>query len=226
MPGEFALVAILARANPFDALVSREGLSLDALPPGATVGTSSLRRRAQLLAARPDLTTDSLRGNVDTRLRKASDPAGPYDAIVLAVAGLDRLGRRDAITQVLDAAVMLPAPGQGAVAVQCRADDDRARALLAPLDDASTRVAVTAERAFLARLDAGCRLPVAALATLDDGSLRLAGRVSSLDGVQTITVTGTASPAEADDLGARLAGEALAQGAEALLAEVRGELPR
>jgi len=226
MPGELALVAILARANPFDALVSREGLSLDALPPGATVGTSSLRRRAQLLAARPDLTTDSLRGNVDTRLRKASDPAGPYDAIVLAVAGLDRLGRRDAITQVLDAAVMLPAPGQGAVAVQCRADDDRARALLAPLDDASTRVAVTAERAFLARLDAGCRLPVAALATLDDGSLRLAGRVSSLDGVQTITVTGTASPAEADDLGARLAGEALAQGAEALLAEVRGELPR
>lgn len=226
MPGEFALVAILARANPFDALVSREGLSLDALPPGATVGTSSLRRRAQLLAARPDLTTDSLRGNVDTRLRKASDPAGPYDAIVLAVAGLDRLGRRDAITQVLDAAVMLPAPGQGAVAVQCRADDDRARALLAPLDDASTRVAVTAERAFLARLDAGCRLPVAALATLDDGSLRLAGRVSSLDGVQTITATGTASPAEADDLGARLAGEALAQGAEALLAEVRGELPR
>lgn len=226
MPGAFALAAILARADPFDALVSREGLPLDALPPGATVGTSSLRRRAQLLAARPDLTTDSLRGNVDTRLRKASDPAGPYDAIVLAVAGLDRLGRRDAITQVLDAAIMLPAPGQGAVAVQCRADDDRARALLAPLDDAPTRVAVMAERAFLARLDAGCRLPVAALATLDGGSLRLAGRVSRLDGAQTITVTGAASPAEADDLGARLAGEALAQGAEALLAEVRGGLPR
>lgn len=224
MPRDFVLGAILPRANPCDALVSRDGLTLDTLPPGVTVGTSSLRRRAQLLAARPDLTTESLRGNVDTRIRKAHDPAGSYAAIILAVAGLERLGRQDVITQVLDAGVMLPAPGQGAVAVQCRADDERTRALLASLDDSATRIAVTAERAFLARLDAGCRLPVSALATLDGAALRLTGRVSDLDGEQAITMSGAAIPAEAADLGVRLAEEALAQGADALLAQVRGEL--
>lgn len=225
MPGDFVLGAILPRANPCDALVSRDGLTLEALPAGSTVGTSSLRRRAQLRAVRPDLVLESLRGNVDTRIRKAHDPAGPYAAIILAVAGLERLGRGNVISQTLDPRIMLPAPGQGAVAVQCRADDGRTRTLLAALDDSVTRFAVTAERAFLARLDAGCRLPVSALATLDGAALRLTGRVSGLDGEQTITVSGAAAPAEAADLGAQLAEQALAQGAGELLAQVRGELP-
>ncbi|NLX08728.1 MAG: hydroxymethylbilane synthase [Chloroflexi bacterium] len=225
MPPGFALGAVLSRANPFDALISRDGHTLETLPDGATVGTSSLRRRAQLLAARPDLRTESLRGNVDTRLRKALDPAGPYAAIVLAVAGLERLERQDVIGQVLPAEIMLPAPGQGAIAVQCRAGDDSILARLAALDDRATRLAVTAERAFLEKLDAGCRLPVSAYATLDGDMLRLAGRVSGLDGVQTITVSGTAPAADSYALGARLAAEALDQGADDLLAAVRGGLP-
>lgn len=222
-PPQFVLGAILARANPFDALISRAGHTLASLPDGATVGTSSLRRRAQLLAHRPDLKTESLRGNVDTRLRKAVE--GPYDAIILAVAGLERLARGDVISEVIDGSIMLPAPGQGAVAVQCCADDDRTRSLLASLDDAPTRAAVTSERAFLQTLEAGCRLPVSAYATLDGDTLHVTGRVSGLDGMRTITVQGASRVSDAFDLGARLAGEALAQGAGALLAEIRGELP-
>jgi hydroxymethylbilane synthase len=225
IPPEFTVAAILARANPFDALVSRTACTLDSLPHGATVGTSSLRRRAQLLAYRPDLKTEMLRGNVDTRLRKAHAADGLYDAIVLAVAGLERLGLHDAIRAILDPQIMLPAPGQGAIAVQCRTDDDRTRSLVAALDDPDTRAAVAAERAFLQYLDAGCRLPVSAYATLNGDRLTLVGRVSGLDGAQTITVHGEGPAATADRIGARLAEEALEQGAEALLAEIRGELP-
>ncbi len=222
----FVLGAILPRANPFDALVSRDGHTLDALPSGAVVGTSSLRRRAQLHAARRGLRVEDLRGNVDTRLRKALDPRGPYDAIILAAAGLERLGREDAITEVFDTgAVMLPAPGQGAVAVQCRADDARTRELLAVLDHRPTRLAVTAERAFLAALGAGCRLPVSAFAEIRAGTLHMTGRVSDLDGTQTITVDGTAPEDDATALGARLAQDALDRGAGALLAALRGDLP-
>ncbi len=222
---DFTLGAILRRANPFDALISRSGYTLTSLPDGAIVGTSSLRRRAQLLAFRPQVKIESLRGNVDTRLAKALDPNGPYDAIILAVAGLERLGRGTAISTVIDAEIMLPAPGQGAVAIQCRAEDSATRALLATLDDPVTRATVTAERAFLERLDAGCRLPVSAYATLSGDTLHLIGRVSGLDGLRTITTRGDAPAKEAFSLGARLADAALAQGADALLAEIRGELP-
>lgn len=222
----FVIGAIPPRAAPFDALVSRAGHTLRTLPSGATVGTSSLRRRAQLLAARPDLRAADLRGNVDTRLRKAADPAGPYDAILLAVAGLERLGRADAISEVLDVdEIMLPAPGQGAIAVQCRADDTATRALLAALDHRETRLAITAERAFLARLDAGCRLPISAYATLTDGQIHMTGRVSDLGGVQTITVRGAAPEDNAEALGLRLADEALDLGAAALLDAVKRGLP-
>ena len=220
----FVLGAILPRANPFDALISRQGCTLATLPPGATVGTSSLRRSAQLRTYRPDLRTESLRGNVDTRLRKALDPEGPYDAIVLAAAGLDRLGHSDTISEVLDPTIMLPAPGQGALAVQCRAGDARTLEALAPLDDPATRSAVTAERAFLHRLDAGCRLPVSAYARLDGGDLRLTGRVSAIDGTRTLTVHGSAALSAALALGVQLAERALAQGADALLDALRGEL--
>ena len=225
-PPAFTLGALLVRATPFDALISRGGHTLDSLPHGATVGTSSLRRRAQLLARRPDLRLALLRGNVDTRLRKALDPAGPYDAVILAVAGLERLGHADAITETLAPDVMMPAPAQGVVAVQCRADDAQTLRLLAALDDRPTRLTATAERAFLRRLDAGCRLPVSAYATLADGCITLHGRVSSLDGTQTITVSGKAQTERAEVLGKLLAEEALAKGADALLAAVRGELPQ
>lgn len=225
MDTTFTIGAIIARANPFDALISRDGLTLATLPAGATVGTSSLRRRAQLHAFRADLRTESLRGNVDTRLRKALDPEGPYDAIVLAVAGLERLAQGEVITEVIDRAIMLPASAQGAVAVQCRADDVRTLALLAALDDRPTRLAVTAERAFLQHLEAGCRLPVSAYATLDGDTLHLTGRVSALDGARTITVSGSATVEQAAALGVRLAEDALSQGADVLLAEIRGELP-
>ncbi len=225
MAESFTLGAILPRANPFDALVSRARHTLATLPLGATVGTSSLRRRAQLRAHRPDLTLENLRGNVDTRVNKAYDPAGPYDAIVLAVAGLQRLNRDNAIREIIESSIMLPAPGQGAVAVQCRADDDTIRGQLVALNDQPTRIAVTAERAFLQRLEAGCRLPVSAYATLTDDTLQLTGRVSGLDGTQAITVQHVSPPDQAVELGVQLAEMALVQGAEALLADLRGDLP-
>ena len=224
-PPAFTLGALLPRANPLDALVSRSGQKLAELPHGARVGTSSLRRRAQLLARRPDLRLELLRGNVDTRLRKALDPAGVYDAVILAVAGLERLGHTDAITETLPPDVMMPAPAQGVIAVQCRADDADTLRLLAALEDRPTRLAATAERAFLRRLEAGCRLPVAAYATLHGEHLTLRGRVSGLDGAQTIAVAEEGAPDEAAALGVRLAEEALARGADALLAAVREELP-
>lgn len=210
-PEGLALGAILKRAASGDALISRSGKTLDALPLGATVGTSSRRRAAQLLHARPDLTLLDIRGNVDTRLKKALDPDGPYDAIVLAQAGLERLGLGGNITEVLD---MLPAPGQGAIAVQCRAEDWIINTL-APLHDPDTAASVTAERAFLAGLGGGCSLPIAALGRVENGVVHLTGRVLSPDGTRQIEVTGHGTDPEA--LGAHLAQEALAHGAGELL---------
>jgi hydroxymethylbilane synthase len=217
-PAGLALGAIPARANPADALVSRSGLTLGRLPLGATVGTSSRRRAAQLLNARPDLRIVDIRGNVPTRIRKALDPEGPYDAAVLAYAGLQRLQRLDVISQVLPLALMLPAPGQGALAVQCR-DEVSSLGLLAALDHQPTRAAVTAERSFLAGLGGGCAVPIAAYAHLEGGELLLQGRVAALDGSRQIDVDGRAPAAEAQVLGGRLAGEALALGAARLLEE-------
>jgi len=213
-PG-LALGAIGPRADARDVLIARRGGSLASLPPGARVGTSSLRRGAQLLAARPDLALLPLRGNVDSRLRKAL--SGDYDAIVLAAAGLLRLGLQEAVSEYLSFETMLPAPGQGAIAVQCRADDAELLAWLRPLDDAPTRAAVTAERAFLAGLGGGCAAPIAAYAVPDaDGALALTGLVATVDGRRVIRVAGADS--DPDALGAALAAQALAQGARDLLA--------
>jgi hydroxymethylbilane synthase len=205
------------RGEVRDALVSRDRFTLATLPPSAVVGTSSLRRAAQLLAARPDLRTESLRGNVDTRLRKARE--GRYDAIVLAGAGLVRLGLEDHISDWLSLDIMLPAPGQGALAVQCRADDRTTLNLLAPLDDPATRRAVTAERAFLSGLGGGCAVPVAAYAetvlrTPLPGT-RLAGLVASTDGQKVIRVGGEGTDPLV--LGNDLAHQAIAQGAGEML---------
>ena len=207
---ELTIGCIPVREDPRDALISKSGLTLEDLPPHAIVGTSSLRRAAQLLAARPDLTIQPIRGNVDTRVRKAIE--GPYDAIVLAGAGLARLGLLQHISQWLPLAGMLPAPGQGALAVQCRAADQTTLGLLAGLDDVSTRNAVTAERAFLKELGGGCAVPVAAYA---ESGIRLTGLVISVDGKKAIKVKGQGK--DACQLGRDLAQEAISQGANEIL---------
>ncbi len=204
LPADLIVGAIIQREDPHDVLISRHHLSLDALPPNPTIGTSSNRRAAQVRLARPDARILPLRGNVDTRVRKALDPDGPYDAIILARAGVARLGLEAHIAQVLPFDVMLPAPGQGALAVQCRAGDERVLNLLAPLDDAATRAAVLAERAFLQGLGGGCAKPVAALGELRNGRLHLRGLLVTDDGVP-IRVEGDAAPEDAEALGHALA---------------------
>jgi len=218
-PAGLTIAAVPPRAGAADVLISRAGYTLETLPPAATVGTSSRRRAAQLRALRPDLRILDVRGNVDTRLRKALDPGGPYDALVLAQAGLERLGYADAVTQVLPLDVIMPAPGQGALAVQARDEADLV-ALLAPLDHRPTRLAVTAERAFLAGLGGGCALPIAAYATVEGERLVLVGRVTAADGSRQITVTIGGPAAEAAALGAQLAQIALDQGAADMLMAV------
>jgi hydroxymethylbilane synthase len=209
--------AVTAREDVRDCLVARDGGSLADLPPGAVVGTSSLRRAAQLAALRPDLEVRSIRGNVDTRIRKVED--GQFDAVVLAAAGVRRLGLERAVTEWLLEETMLPAPGQGALAVQCRVDDDPVRALLSALDDRAARTTTTAERAFLAGLGGGCAAPVAALAlALATPRVRLQGLVASVDGREVVRVRGDGEPLE---VGQRLAEEALSAGADRILAAIR-----
>ncbi len=220
-PEGLTIGAIPHRVNPRDVLISRDGYTLGTLPAGAKIGSSSRRRAAQLLHRRPDLQIIDIRGNVDTRVRKALD--GQYDAIVLAHAGLERLGHLSAITQVFDLEDMLPAPGQGALGVQCRADAASC-ALLEPINDPQTQAAVSAERAFLAGLGGGCAVPIAAYAEFDpQGQLRLRGRVSAVDGSMQIDVSDCAQVGEssmvtaAQHLGAALARVALERGAAAIL---------
>ncbi|HSD83040.1 MAG TPA: hydroxymethylbilane synthase [Anaerolineae bacterium] len=211
------LGAIGEREDARDVLISRQYCALTSLPQDACVGTSSLRRSAQLLVTRPDLQILPLRGNVDTRIRKALQ--GEYDAIVLAAAGVLRLGLGSHIVEYLSFEIMLPAPGQGALAMQCRADDEATRALLQPIDHAPTRSAVTAERAFLAGLGGGCSAPIAAYAhSADSGqqsAISLTGLVASTDGRHVIRVTGLGTDSTA--LGNELAQQALARGAQELL---------
>jgi hydroxymethylbilane synthase len=183
----FEIAAIPERGSVCDVLISREGYPLDRLPQGAVIGTGSIRRGAQLLAYRPDLQIVSVRGNVPTRLQKALDSASPYTAIVLAEAGLERLGLQNAITQILPLTVMLPAPGQGALAVQCRRGDPAVSERLHPLDHPVTRRAVTAERVFLSELGSGCRLPVAAWARIETDQFRLTTRILNPDGSNSVT---------------------------------------
>jgi hydroxymethylbilane synthase len=215
-PAGLTIGCIPGRAEVRDALVSRDGHTFATLPEGATVGTSSLRRAAQLLLRRPDLRTEPLRGNVDTRIRKALE--GQYDAIILAGAGLTRLGLENHVTEWLSLDQMLPAPGQGALAVQCRADDEDTLSLLSVLEDEFTRRAVTAERAFLSGLGGGCAVPVAAYAAVEGPEskvIKLTGLVISEDGRKAIQVDRTGT--EALQLGNELAQRAIAQGASEIL---------
>lgn len=219
------LAAVPVRAPVCDALLGRTAGTLAELPAGATVGTGSLRRRAQLRHARPDLAMRDIRGNVDTRIRKLQE--GQFDAIVLAEAGLRRLGLQAAITEVLPISLLLPAVGQGALGLETRADDQPARQALAALDDAATHHGVLAERAMLARLRGGCLAPVAAWGRLDAGRLWLTGRVLSVDGRRQLEVThsvelvGGPSRPQAQDLGRQVADELLGQGAAELISAAR-----
>jgi hydroxymethylbilane synthase len=222
MPDGLALGAVPEREDPRDALVGPFTGGLDGLPAGARVGTSSLRRRAQLLARRPDLRVVDLRGNVPTRLEKVE--RGECDAAVLALAGLRRLGLEHAAGCVLEPEEMLPAVGQGALAVQCRRGDSHVRALLGPLDHGPTRLAVAAERGLLARLEGGCQVPVGCLAAPLGTHLLVRGLVADVDG--SVVVSGVLEDAVRDEpaataLGGRLAERLLEGGAREILARVR-----
>jgi hydroxymethylbilane synthase len=209
------LAAVPRRGPTGDAFVSRRHRAFDDLPPGAVVGTGSLRRRAQVLHRRPDLRLVEMRGNVETRLRKLAEQG--LDALVLARAGLERLGLADAITEVLDPAWMLPAVGQGALGLECRADDSGTRTLLAALDDPPSRQAVLAERALLRALGGGCLVPIGAAAVVSGDSLTLRGAVLSPDGRRRVAGETEGPAADCEALGHRLAERLLAQGARGLL---------
>ncbi|MEP6696261.1 MAG: hydroxymethylbilane synthase [Pseudonocardiales bacterium] len=215
------VAAVPRREDPRDVLVARDGATLGELRTGARVGTGAPRRIAQLRSLGLGLEVVPIRGNVDTRLRKVAE--GEFDAVVLARAGLARLGRLAEVTEVLDPIQMLPAPAQGALAVECRVDDVELTALLAPLEDAGSRAAVTAERALLAALEAGCTAPVAALAEIaigeseQDTEMYLRGSVTALDGSDAARLSATGLIVEADAIGRRLAADLLDAGAKHLM---------
>jgi hydroxymethylbilane synthase len=216
LPAEgIALAAVPPRDDPRDALCGAAKLA--DLRRGARIGTGSPRRMAQLRALRDDLDVLPIRGNADTRLRKVTN--GELDAVVLAYAGLTRIGRLEAVAEVFEPEQMLPAPGQGALAVECRADRADLLAVLATLDDAATRAAVTAERALLATLEAGCSAPVGAYAALEERTLHLIGVVAGYDGERQIRLSESGHPEEAERLGRDLATRMLAEGADQLMGE-------
>lgn len=220
LPDRLTLAAVPRREDPSDVLVSRERRTLESLPPRARVGTSSARRRAQVLAARPDADVLEARGNIDTRIRRLEE--NRWDAIVLARAGLARLGRLDEIAEVLPFSTMLPAIGQGALAIVTREDDSEVRDRVSRVDDAISHREILAERALLDLLDAGCRAPVAGLARANAERLRLAGAVFAPDGSRTLREEAEGPAADPESLGREVAERLLARGAEALIALARG----
>jgi hydroxymethylbilane synthase len=221
LPPGFIIGAVLERADPRDALIGGGYTRIQDLPAEARVGTSSLRRQAQLLAARPDLRIHALRGNVNTRLRRLDD--GELDAIILACAGMVRLGWEARITTRLDPSVSLPAVSQGVIGIECREDDDRTRGLLAPLEHAATRIAMDAERAFSGRLGGSCQSPVAAYAKLESGHLLLDGLVAEPDGSRLLRESITGTPSDSVAIGEELAERVLAAGAGPLLERLRAD---
>jgi hydroxymethylbilane synthase len=220
LPEGMEILAVTEREDPRDVLISRSGLSLERLPKGARIGTSSLRRQAQLLHLRPDLTIVMLRGNLDTRLRKLDE--GEYDAIVLAAAGLRRLGLSGRATEYLPPELSLPAIGQGALGLEGRSDDRFVRDLAMRLDHQPTRTAVMAERALLERLEGGCQIPIAAHATIAGGTLSLIGLVAAVNGRRLVRDSMDGPAQEARRIGILLAERLLAQGGGEILKEIYG----
>lgn len=221
LPDGLVIAAAVARREVEDALVAEPGLTLATLPPGARVGTGSLRRAAQLRRMRPDVRPMPIRGNVETRIAKVDK--GEYDALILASPGLYRLGLQDRIAAILDMETWYYAPAQGALAVEIRADDERARAMARAIDDHASRVTTTAERAFLAELAGGCRLPLGVRCRLDGNTMRLGGMVCGADGEPFYEGEEQGSADRADELGRRLARRLLAMGADRVLAEERNQ---
>jgi hydroxymethylbilane synthase len=219
MPEGMVLATVLERADPRDAFVSNRFGALDDLPQGARVGTSSLRRQCQLRHARPDLEVIQLRGNVDTRLRKLDE--GQYDAIILAAAGLKRLGLDARIASLVPTEASLPAVGQGVIGIECRADDEATRRLVGALEHGPTLTCLEAERAFAARLQGSCQSPVAGFAELEGDRLRLRGLVGAPDGTQVFADEARGPASGAASLGDRLASRLLEAGAGPLLASLR-----
>ena len=215
LPEGLSLPVICEREDPLDAFVSNTYNSFDELPQGAKVGTSSLRRKTQILKQRPDLNIIDLRGNVGTRLSKLD--SGLYDAIILASAGLKRLGLAERIRHTLQPEISLPAVGQGALGLECRATDQVVLDLILPLLHAETDICVRAERAFNAYLEGGCQVPIAGYATLNQGQLHIEGRVGSVDGLTLLKVKLSGTPEQAEQLGVSLAQKLLEQGAGDLL---------
>lgn len=218
LPEGLCLTAITTRANVGDAFVSNKYASFSELPQGAVLGTSSLRRKAQLLAVRPDLKIVDLRGNVDTRLRKLDE--GQMDAIILAAAGLERLGHADRIREIIPTTVCLPAVGQGALAIECRSDNKEVRDMLAFLNDLPTKQATDAERAFLGLIEGGCQVPIGVHAEVENDNVKIEAVIASLDGSKVLRNNITGSAANAADLGRKLGQQMLAEGGEQILADI------
>ncbi len=215
IPAGLVFPALLKREDVRDCLVARGNTTLENLAKGARVGTSSLRRQTQLRRHRPDLDVRDLRGNVDTRLRKLD--SGEFDAIVVAKAGLERLGASGRISQVIGPEIMLPAVGQGAMGIECRAADGDIRSLLEVLDDSETRAAVTAERALLAELEGGCQVPLGAWGRMENGELVLEACILSADGAEHIRQKNAGDPSDAEKIGRRLGRILLDSGADRIL---------
>jgi hydroxymethylbilane synthase len=215
LPDSLHIAAIPPREDPRDAVISRDGRALVDLPPGSTIGTSSLRRQTQLSAYRPDLHFVSLRGNIDSRLRKVNE--GTFEAIILAAAGLHRLGWEKQITEYLAVEISLPAIGQGALAIESRRNDSRVNDLLSFLNDPETACTVSAERAMLTRLEGGCQVPIAGHATKSQDQITLDGLVASLDGKTVLRERRSSKVSEATALGIQVAEALLSKGADKIL---------
>jgi hydroxymethylbilane synthase len=219
-PDGLHLSCITKREDARDALLTRNNMKFKDLPQGATIGTSSLRRQAQLMSVRPDFKIQQLRGNVDTRLRKLKE--GQFDAIILAAAGVRRLGLAENVSEYLDTAISLPAIGQGALGIECRVDDRELNDLIAFFNHQDTRTCVTGERALLRRLEGGCQVPIACYGQMVNGKLHLIGLVGSVDGKRIIKDTIEGEAEKAEKLGVTLAEKLLSKGADVILREVYG----
>jgi|TARA_B100001079_G_scaffold113519_2_gene97635 hydroxymethylbilane synthase len=218
LPRELQMAVVTERENPLDALISKNGEKLADLPEGATIGTSSLRRSSQLLRYRPDFKIEMLRGNLDTRLKKLDE--GQYDAILLAAAGLNRLGWSDRITEEISHGILLPAMGQGALGIETRINDVEVQKFISNLDHEATHWAVEAERAFVDVLDGGCQVPIGAYATVDGREITVRGLVASLDGKTIYKLEKTGPVYGASKIGREIGNELLKMGADEILKEV------
>ncbi|MDP1808970.1 MAG: hydroxymethylbilane synthase [Actinomycetota bacterium] len=219
LPDGLGIAAMTVRADPRDVLISKNNVSLTDLPQGAVIGTSSLRRQSQLLNLRPDFKMVDVRGNLDTRLRKIEE--GRFDAIILAAAGIDRLGYSDMITERIPSELMISAVGQGSIGIEIRGGDARIAEYIKVLNDPDTFAAITAERGLMAQLQGGCQVPIGAIGRIIDGELRLDGIVASLDGREVYKDKLTGDPADAQEIGFRLATLLSDAGADAILADIR-----